>query len=226
MEIRLKARGTTAQCESYVGTRGQIILDTGLWCIRSMDGVTPGGHIIPTSAMVNQLIQQYFDDSEVGIDDITGLTAALLAITNRLDVIETNGWVTTARIAAKAVTEPKLGDAAVINRVLAADSVNEGNINGAQIGSSRIKPLNIGGSHIANGSIGPEKLYGVGGSPVTGYAGVGSTTVASSWSYPGAGGNTSGSNLIPGLSGTWQQVGPTFYWGGDGFPYCAWQRVG
>ena len=46
-------------------------------------------------------------------DDISDLKAADTALDARLDLVEANGWVTTDRIAAKAVTTAKIADAAV-----------------------------------------------------------------------------------------------------------------
>ena len=45
--------------------------------------------------------------------DIADLKSADTALDARLDLIEANGWVTTDRIAAKAVTTAKIADAAV-----------------------------------------------------------------------------------------------------------------
>ena len=45
--------------------------------------------------------------------DIADLKSADAALDGRLDLIEANGWVTTDRIAAKAVTTAKIADAAV-----------------------------------------------------------------------------------------------------------------
>lgn len=45
--------------------------------------------------------------------DIADLKAADTALDGRLDLIEANGWVTTDRIAAKAVTTAKIADEAV-----------------------------------------------------------------------------------------------------------------
>lgn len=45
--------------------------------------------------------------------DIADLKAADTALDGRLDAIEANGWVTTDRIAAKAVTTAKIADEAV-----------------------------------------------------------------------------------------------------------------
>ena len=45
--------------------------------------------------------------------DIADLKSADAALDARLDLIEANGWVTTDRIAAKAVTTAKIADAAV-----------------------------------------------------------------------------------------------------------------
>lgn len=45
--------------------------------------------------------------------DIADLKSADTALDARLDVIEANGWVSTDRIAAKAVTTAKIADAAV-----------------------------------------------------------------------------------------------------------------
>ena len=44
--------------------------------------------------------------------DIADLKSADAALDARLDLIEANGWVTTDRIAAKAVTTAKIADAA------------------------------------------------------------------------------------------------------------------
>ena len=45
--------------------------------------------------------------------DIADLKSADTALDARLDLIEANGWVTTDRIASKAVTTAKIADAAV-----------------------------------------------------------------------------------------------------------------
>ena len=45
--------------------------------------------------------------------DIADLKSADAALDGRLDTIEANGWVTTDRIAAKAVTTAKIADEAV-----------------------------------------------------------------------------------------------------------------
>lgn len=45
--------------------------------------------------------------------DIADLKSADTALDGRLDLIEANGWVTTDRIAAKAVTTAKIADEAV-----------------------------------------------------------------------------------------------------------------
>lgn len=46
-------------------------------------------------------------------DDISDLKAADVLLDGRLDAIEADNWVTTDRIAAKAVTTAKIADAAV-----------------------------------------------------------------------------------------------------------------
>jgi len=38
-------RGTNAQCNLYVGTLGELFVDTDTWQLRMSDGATPGGHV-------------------------------------------------------------------------------------------------------------------------------------------------------------------------------------
>lgn len=38
-------RGTKAQCDTYVGTLGELFVDTTAWQLRMSDGSTPGGHV-------------------------------------------------------------------------------------------------------------------------------------------------------------------------------------
>lgn len=43
-------RGATSSMGAYVGLQGQIVVDTTLWTIRVLDGVTPGGFVLLSGA--------------------------------------------------------------------------------------------------------------------------------------------------------------------------------
>lgn len=64
-------------------------------------------------------------------DDISDLKTADAALDARLDLIEANGWVTTDRIASKAVTTAKIADAAVDT-----DQIKDGAVTEAKLAAS------------------------------------------------------------------------------------------
>lgn len=56
-ELRQKLRGTTLQLDQYIGSEGQILVDTQTWEIRVYDGVLLGGYRIPTLATAMEAFQ-------------------------------------------------------------------------------------------------------------------------------------------------------------------------
>lgn len=74
MEVRQKARGTTAQNDALTGPVGQITVDTDRDELRLHDGVLAGGHRILNKAQ-NDLL--YYPAGTIAIGDVSGLQAAL-----------------------------------------------------------------------------------------------------------------------------------------------------
>ena len=71
--------------------------------------------------------------------DIADLKSADAALDARLDLIEADGWVTTDRIAAKAVTTAKLADAAVDTTQIKDKAVTTAKIADAAVDTAQIK---------------------------------------------------------------------------------------
>lgn len=76
MEVRFK-RGTTAQNDAYTGPAGSITVDTEKNDLRVHDGVTQGGHVIPSATSLSDL-EGLLDDLK--ISDVQGLEEALAGL--------------------------------------------------------------------------------------------------------------------------------------------------
>lgn len=78
---------------------------------------------------------------QANASDIASLESADDALDARLDAIETNGWVTTDRIASKAVTGAKIADATVDtgqikDSAVTTDKIADGAVTAAKIAES------------------------------------------------------------------------------------------
>ena len=70
--------------------------------------------------------------------DIADLKSADAALDARLDLIEANGWVTTDRIASKAVTTAKIADKAVTTAKIADAAVDTAQIKDGAVTADKI----------------------------------------------------------------------------------------
>ena len=93
-QILLK-RGTTEVSNSYTGPLGEVTMDTGLDTIRIHDGITVGGHIIPTQSNVfayaniaaSQTVSAALGNVQSQID---GINSQIGVINSELNVLDSN----------------------------------------------------------------------------------------------------------------------------------------
>jgi hypothetical protein len=79
----LLKRGNTAQSTSYTGPNGEVTMDTTIKTIRIHDGVTAGGHLIPTQANMQSYANAAVASGLAAVNaNVSALTANVTALTS------------------------------------------------------------------------------------------------------------------------------------------------